>query len=237
MAYKQSRALREFKLVIKSYREVLISTDQQITEPTIRQYVISAAVFLGHGSFENFIRELFDTFARCISKPGVESKDLPLDLRLFLLAQSVQLEKHYANYQASGDEKRLLQGLKSLVNSPKKHLLQDREQTPAIAGSEILLTKSYPSAENLERVFSRIGLPRIFHSVNAILRADGELLLKGFSDKRTELAHTAVMPGTSATDIREELEKMEKFVAAIDRVVYKHVTTLVGQAVWYSTAT
>lgn len=237
MAYKQSRALREFKVHIKGYRDVLAKADRQITEPIIRQYVISAAVFLGHGSFENFIKDLFDIFARCISTPGTESKKIPLDLRMFLVSQNLQLEKHYANYQASGDERRLLQGLGSMTKSPKKALLQDTDQTPAIAGSEILLTKSYPSAENLDRVFARIGISKIFHSTNAVLRADSALILKGFADKRTELAHNAVMPGTSAKDIRDELAKVEKFVTAIDRVIYKHVTDLIGQATWYSTAT
>lgn len=236
MAYKKSRAMKTFESDIKGYSEVLAKTDRQVTEPTIRQYVISAAVFLGHASFENFIRDLFDILGTSLSTAGVHSKKLPSELRMFLFSRSAHLEQHYASYQSSGDERRLLQSLSSLVKTPKRSLLHDNEQAPRILGSEILASKTYPSSENLERVFSRLGIQKIFDATSALIGADSSLLLKGFADKRTELAHNAVMPGTSAADIRVELEKLQRFVAALDRVSYNHITQLVGQPIWYAAA-
>lgn len=236
MAYKTSSARRAFDQAVQSYRNVLLQTDAQITEPRIRQYVISASVFLGHASFENYVRDLFDIFGKSFSLAGVHSCKLPNDLRVFMLSQSAQLEKHYGNYQVSGDERKLLINLASLLTAPKKNLLIDSEQTPRLRGSEILAGRGYPSIENLERAFSRVGIAKIFDATSAVLKADSALLLKGFSDKRTELAHNAVMPGTSARDISDELEKLEKFVAALDRVSYDHLTKLVGQPNWYAVA-
>ena len=236
MADKTSSARRAFDLAVQAYKDVLLQTDAQITEPQIRQYVISASVFLGHASFENFVRDLFDIFGKSFSLAGVQSGKLPKDLRVFILSQSAQLQRHYGNYQASGDERKLLLSLTALLTAPKKTLLIDSEQTPQLRGSEILAGKAYPSNENLERVFSRVGIANIFDATSAVLKADSALLLKGFADKRTELAHNAVMPGTSARDISAELEKLEKFVAALDRVSYDHLTKLVGQSNWYTVA-
>lgn len=236
MSYKISSARRNFSQAVDAYKAVLRSTDVQVTEPRIRQYVISASVFLGHASFENYVRDLFDIFSRSFSMNGVHANKLPQGLRLFLFSQATQLEKHFANYQASGDERRLTENLAPLLTAQKKNFLIDSEQTPLLRGSQILGSKSYPSNENLERVFARIGIAKLFDLTSAVLKADSALLLKGFADKRTELAHNAVMPGTSALDIIDELEKLADLVAAIDRVSYDHVTALLGQANWYSAA-
>lgn len=237
MAYKASIARRSFEQEIKNYRLVLRQTDFHVTEPRIRQYVVSAAVFLGHASFENFIKDLFDIFAKSFSASGVQAKCIPDDLKMFVFSKSANLEKHYANYHANGDERRLLQNLASLLTNPSKTVLNSNDQAPAMSGKTILGNKAYPSTENLERVFSRIGIPNIFAATTVILKTDSELLLKGLADKRTELAHSAVMPGTSAKDIRDDLKKLARFVAAIDRISYNHVAKHLGQANWYITAT
>lgn len=237
MAYKTSQPRRTFDADIHGYRRVLSLVDLKPINPTIRQYVVSAAVFLGHASFENYIKDLFGSLAKALSLQGVTTEKLPKELRMYLLAQSANWPSHFANFNANGDERKLLQNLGNLLGNPSRFFMVDGVQVPSVVGMNLLSKKSYPSEDNLQRVFERIGIPNVFDVTSAILKANARLLLKGFADKRTELAHNAVMPGTSAQDIQDELKRFAAFVGAIDRVSYAHITKLVGQKTWYIAAT
>jgi len=234
MGYKSSQSRKSFEQELTGHYQTLRLADIKPVDPRVRQYVIASAIFLGHASLENFIKDLFDRICKAFSSTGVRARDLPEDYRFFILSKSSNWESHFLNFQASGDEKKLLGSLAQTLKSPKIPLIDDDKQTPSIKGSEILAGKGYPSQDNLEKIFSRIGIPKIFNEISAVLKTDGKLLLKGFSDKRTELAHNAVMPGTSTVDVINELKKIERFVAALDRISYKHVTARVKQKTWFS---
>lgn len=232
MAYKTSAARRSFEQQAKIYQAKLIISDAKTIDPGIREYVIAAAVFLTHATLENYIKEIFDAIGRIFCSPGVTSKDLPQELRIFSLSKSANWESHYAYYQLRGDEVKLLSSLKQIFNNPKISLIQGSSQAPRLTGSDILTGKAYPSIENLEKIFSRIGINNLFDQISGILKADGKLLIKSFSDKRTELAHNAVMPGTSAQDIRSEIKKITSFIGAIDKICYIHVSSHLPQRIW-----
>lgn len=236
MGYKASRARRSFEQEVSIYCQTLRVANTGPVDPRVRQYVIASAIFLGHASLENFIKDLFDGICSAFSSTGVKARDLPDDYRFFIISKSANWESHFSNFQASGDEKKLLGSLAQLLKNPKIPLIDGDKQSPSIRGVEILAGKGYPSQENLERIFSRIGISKIFNEISALLKSDSRLLLKGFSDKRTELAHNAVMTGISTTDVVNELKKIERFVAAIDRICYAHVTSLVKQKSWLAAA-
>lgn len=236
MAYKASRSRRNFELGLRPYFKMLRSVDTNATDPQIRQYVIAATIFLSHASLENYIRDLFDGICSAFTFQTVPGKQLPKELRVFIIARSSNLESYYSNFHASGDEGKLLANLSNILKNPKRTLIDDGLPIPKFTGPEIISGKSYPSADNLQKIFHRIGIPKIFSKLTAELRSDSELLLKGFSDKRTELAHNAVIPGTSAQDVADEIKRITKFVAALDRISYRHVTGLVSQKIWFSQA-
>ena len=233
MAYKASLARRSFEQQSKIYQSTLKIAAAKSIDPSIREYVVAAAVFLGHATLENYIKEIFDAIAKAFCSTGVISSKLPQELRIFTLSKSANWELNYLNFNFSGDEGRLLANLAQVFKNKKLPLINDADHAPKITGSEILSGKGYPSIENLEKVFARIGINNLFDRINKILKTNGKFLLKSFSDKRTELAHNAVMPGTNVQDIINELKKINFLITAIDRICYAHVSKHVTQRAWF----
>jgi hypothetical protein len=234
MPYSNSRAKREFEVHIADIKRVLHQADAHGVAPDLRSYSVSAAIFLAHARFENYVSDLIDAglLAICAHAPNVA--DLPGELRASTFAHSLNLPQLFANFLASKDETRLIAGIQAQFANSRLSLIEATAIAPAIRGREVIRTQRYPSEDNLEKVFLRFGIPKIFDTLTARLKTDSKLLLRGLSDKRTELAHNAMVPGTSVQDVVLELDKLKRLVGEIDRVAYSHISKHARDTRWQS---
>jgi len=202
--------------------------------PEIRSYSIAAAIFLCHARFENYVSDLVDAGVAALTGHAPNAAGLPSELRAFAFAHSLNLPQLFANFQANKDEARLIAGIKGQFSNNRISLLVGAAPAPTLNGSEVIRKQRYPSEDNLEKVFMRLGMSKIFNSLTLRLKTDSKLLLRGLSDKRTELAHNAVLSGTSAQDVLADLDKLELLVAAIDRETYSHVAHYAKEVRWHT---
>lgn len=90
----------------------------------------------------------------------------------------------------------------------------------------------YPSKVNLIKVFRRIGIDNVFDSLSRAMKCDSLAILESLGGLRSGLAHTGKMTGVNGSDVSKRISDVEGLVAAIDRLLYKHICLKFGQRAW-----
>lgn len=85
----------------------------------------------------------------------------------------------------------------------------------------IVGNRKYPSVKNIKAIFNRIGVPNIFHRLNAITKRDSEKVLQSFLDIRQAIAHQSP-PNLTYPDVRSYIRNVQGIVRALDRILYTH---------------
>jgi hypothetical protein len=98
-------------------------------------------------------------------------------------------------------------------------------------GKQIHDATAYPSYKNVNRLFSRLGIPNMGDLIGKNLRRDNETLFEGFQSVRTALANSQP-PVITIQDVEARLADMSSFVGAIDKIFYKHVVACCGSDCW-----
>ncbi|MGF6492418.1 hypothetical protein ABIE56_000573 [Luteibacter sp. 621] len=232
MAYLQSKARAAFEESLKDIRERLKLAKKSKVHVSLAEYVMASSIFLGHAQMENYISDVFSGFAQVSVTQARNCSELPENLRAHLFFRRSNMKALVAKSLAGGGEKDFLKSLSGSLAGPARALLDTTQGVGVMVGGDILGDSKYPSQDNLRAVFNRIGIGDVFSSMNSVLRQDSKLLLSAIGSLRTQLAHSATLPGTGYKDIKEVLTKTSRFVRGLDRVMYTAVLQNYDDAAW-----
>jgi hypothetical protein len=232
MSYKTSRARRQLQLAYDDIKKRINTAEKKQVDPELREYVIAASIFLAFAEIENYIGDTFSAFATCVQSNTTKGTELPGNLRPHLFLQKSNAHSIFGNFMVSNSEKDLFRSFSTALNGHSGAFVDNSIALHAFSGRDIYTTIKYPSEKNLEKLFFRVGVDKVFAVLNKHLGEDAKALLASISSLRTQLAHTGVLPGVSCKDVKNRLISTERFVGAIDRVIYKVTTSHFGGAQW-----
>lgn len=232
MTYKTSKARGQLQAVYKDIKKRIKSAENKKVDVQLREYVIAAAVFLAFAEIENYVGDVFSSFSNCIRANVTKGSKLPGNVRPHLFLQKSNAPAIFGNFITSNSEKDLFRSFSSALSSHAGSYIDDAVEIKAFSGKDLYTTIKYPSEKNLEKLFFRIGVDKIFMVLSKILREDAKALLESISSLRTQLAHTGTLPGISAKDVKARLASAERFVGAMDRVMYQVTTSHYKAAEW-----
>jgi hypothetical protein len=111
-------------------------------------------------------------------------------------------------------------------------LFDEAKPAPALEyRSTLIKDKKFPSVRNVEILFRRLGIPRIFQALSRRSSTDVELALRAFMDVRNALAHESP-PSITHLDVARYFTQVEVWIEAIDREFYGHVVRSSGSNYW-----
>jgi len=232
MTYKTSRARKQLQMVYKNIKKRIRKSENKKVDVDIREYVVSAAIFLAFAEIENYITDVFSDFSTCTAANVTKGSELPGNMRPHLFLQKSNATATFGNFIISNSEKEMFRSLATAFNGHARSYVDDSIQLQAFTGKDIYTTIKYPSEKNLEKLFLRIGVDKIFDKLSALLGENAKTSLQSISSLRTQLAHTGALPGISSKDVRGRLDSAERFVGAIDRILYQITTSSYNAAQW-----
>lgn len=232
MPYSVSAARKTTRLDFKEIKSRIRKSQNKKVESTIREYVIAASIFLAHATLENYISDIFSGFANGIQSSPIKGSEIPESLQAHLFLHRIDKTKIYGAAIGTHSE---VESLTSIAKSLKSHAGTVVDNTTTIfrfTGKDIFTNHKYPSVENIKKIFHRIGEPKIFTKLDIVLKNSSQSLLESLGSLRSQLAHTGQIPGVSPSDVIKRIEDVELFISAIDRVMYKLVTSFSDQRTW-----
>lgn len=233
MAYLQSAARRRFESQIKEIVRRLRVADTGKVDPDLRAYAIAAAIFLAHAEIENYFVDALSRLAKLYSGAPQRASRLPGRLRAHLALTRTNARVIVANEFAGKDEEYTLDAVERwFVQNDAACYFNDALPYPALTGQNIYGSYDYPSKKNLARVLRRLGIGDPHGQLNRIAKRDVISLLDSVASLRTALAHNATLPGVSCKDAALRVKGLLPFVAALDRLLYRHAVTTHGQQEW-----
>lgn len=232
MAYKKSRSRVELDSALKDIKSHLKLVENRSINPSIRDYVMAAAIFLAHAEIENFIEDIISSFANGVQAAVLKGSALPGYLQSHLFLTKSNSVKIYSGFIAQNSEKELLKAFSAAIKGFAGNMVDDSRNISPFTGQDIYGKLKYPSHDNLKKIFNRLGVENLFDELSRILRKDSKAMLESLGSLRTQLAHTGTVPGVSCRDVRDRLDDAGRFVGALDRVVYSITTEQLGGNIW-----
>jgi len=234
MPYKTSRSRKNLQTAYSGIYSVIAISKRRTIDPKIKDYVIAAAIFLAHAELENFVADIFSAFAIGAQSVAKKGSLLPKELRSHLFLSKANTQIIFGKYLTGGPEKDVIRSFISVLNGPVRSIVDDSTELLPFNGSDIFSKQKYPSKDNLKKLFFRIGIDNVFDKLSAYLKQDSIALLESLSSLRTQLAHTGTLPGISSEDVKNRIVETERFVGAMDRLIYSAVSTNFGYVTWRS---
>lgn len=143
---------------------------------------------------------------------------------------SKKLEKKFAHYQFTGDERTLSL---ALISEPSLWALMagDPNLPASFDGRALHDGSGYPSSKNIKRLFARVGIDNMIDKVSRNISRDAEVLVESFQSIRTALAHSSP-PTITINDVERLLADSKVIVGAIDRILHNHIMRHGGNVCW-----
>ena len=233
MSYRQSRARREFNNQLDSAMKELVLLHKFAVTHGDGSRLLGAYYVFAYSQLEVYIKSFVeDTLTAVVASAPAFDKwpDLMLG---YLLHKSEKLAANYRKYGVDDDEGAIL-GKVALTARKVASWKVGAQPLAVIDAAEFLEKKTYPSPKNLPQLFKRLGVTHIWAVTDRAGRFNGELILTSLNDLRTGIAHEGkIPPGISLGDVRNRVDQMRRFVAAIDRGVAQHFCSgLIRRAAW-----
>jgi hypothetical protein len=234
MPYLVSSSRNTTKLEFKEIKSRIRKSQNKSIDPAIREYVVAASIFLAHAILENYISDIFSSFASAIQSSPIKGGEIPDALRAHLFLSKIDKTKIYGSAVGIHAESESLTSLSNALKNSAGTVVDDAKTIFRFYGKDIYTNHKYPSADNLKKIFQRIGEPKIFQQLDIVIKRDSRSLLESMGSLRTQLAHTGQLPGVSPSDVVAKIVDLEVFVSALDRVMHKIIARSFGQAIWKS---
>lgn len=228
MGYKRSSSRADFEERLAFLRKKSRRAQRlKKSDADIRDLVFQATILLSSAALESYLKLVLEGwFFQVKSQQNVGG--IPPAAKATLAVQA--LSQKFAHFSYSGDEVRLATALQG--HAPLWAFLAPNAAIPSFFdGSKLTSKKTYPSVDNINRLFARVGLSKVFTRLDAIMGRDSEQLIIAFGSLRTALAHSQP-PSITIQDIETNLDNLEAFVAAVDRLLHKHVVKASGAMCW-----
>lgn len=230
MPYARSQAKNSAEQRIRALRRAFIYAKVRTRKlPTnVRDAIFQNCVFQLSAILEDFLLELTSSWFSNVARQSGTNSLIPETTRI--LALTKEQEEHYRRYSAFGDETELTA---KTINKISLFQLADR-QKPFLSQDmmvKLIREKKFPSPQNLETLFRRMGLPRITALLSRRTRSDFGLSLQAFMDVRNALAHENP-PGITDVDVERYFSQLSQWIGALDREFYRHVVRCSGAGYW-----
>ncbi|MEX0297100.1 HEPN domain-containing protein [Pseudomonas putida] len=234
MSYSISAARKNASQDFNGIKSRIRKSQNKKIEPAIREYVLAASIFLAHATLENYISDIFSGFANGLQSSPVKGSEIPENLQAHLFLNRIDKTKIYGAAVGTHSEADTITSMIKSLNNHAGTVVDSSKTIFRFTGKDIFTSYKYPSADNIKKIFYRIGEPKIFPKLDSILKGNSQSLLESLGSLRTQLAHTGEIPGVSPSDVIKRIDDVEKFISAIDRIMYNLVTSFSGQKTWKS---
>lgn len=198
------------------------------TPSEVRDLSFQAAIFQASATMEEYIKQIFDLCIFEIKTHKSDCHSLPSRSRYSYFLREMAV--HFANYVAAGDEIAMVKKIEKKVDL-FNFALGEISPPSFLNGSMIYKDRKYPSPDNIRALYSRIGCDNIFDQMSREIKSDSEMMLKGFNDIRTALAHSSP-PQLTINDVCRNLDVAETIIAAMDKITAKTLASTFGGPVW-----
>lgn len=229
MPYQRSQANKDFDARVNDLRRAVVGHGKQKPiDSDVSALLRQAVMFQLCAAVEVYLEELFRNWMFLSVNAGLKSTNLPGAMRsYFLIAYQRAVFK---NHLYDGDDE------KAIKNLPWGHKVfhlsqDDRLLNELVVADRLLEGKDYPSSRNLKSLFKRVGISNIFDLVNAQAKSNVSLAYESFLDVRRAIAHSAP-PALTSVDVKRHSQTVVRLVAALDRIVWRHVLKHTGAATW-----
>lgn len=234
MPYSVSVARKTTKTEFKEIKSRIRKSQNKKIEPTIREYVVAASIFLAHATLENYVSDIFSGFANGLQSSPIKGSQLPENLQAHLFLNRIDKTRIYGAAIGTHSEVDSLTSIAKSLKSNAGTVVDNSTTIFRFTGKDIFTTHKYPSVDNVKKIFQRIGEPKIFTKLDILLKGSSQSLLESLGSLRTQLAHTGQIPGVSPSDVIKRIEDVELFISAVDRVMYKLLIAFTDQETWKS---
>ena len=223
MSYRRSRARREFEQQLGQTRVELT----QLFPAAARlpgsggSRLLAAYYVFAFAQMEVFVKTLVEDALQAVEAAAPPLSHLPDLMVGYLIHRGDDVGAEYRRFATSEDEAALL----SKVGSAARKVAAWNAGGPGIRldSSAFLDKKKYPSPRNMPQLFRRLGVPNLWAVASAAGRFNAELTLTSLNDLRTAIAHDGHVPaGFGMRDFRDRLDRVQEFVAAVDRCIADH---------------
>lgn len=222
--YCRSRARDDLELVLKDLQQQSVQVSKLEVPVAISQSVYRAAIFQTSAALEDYLRNVFEDWLFSIKTHNKLVTDLPDSLRSYV--SILKVEPMFRNYFIGNEEWKL-------ITNGKVQLIGSETKIEHLNASTLIHDRKYPSQKNIQGLFRRFGIDDIFVEANKKGQKDFKLVLKSFSDMRTEIAHKiSTNLSLTFTDVEEKLDSITEFVSVLDRILYSHVARSCGHECW-----
>lgn len=232
MAYQKSSARCNFEKNCNDLCRVLKSAHVGGGALNLKEYVTAAIIFLAHAELENYVEDSFSCYARAIQLQGIKGSSLPITLQSHLFISKANIKTHLGKLISGGQEKQFLEAISNGLQGSAGDIIRGLPIGISLTGEDIYGTQKYPSVKNLEKIFNRIGINNLFDQLSSSLKQDSSALLESLGGLRTQLAHTAVLPGIAYKDVLDRIVDTKRFVGAMDRLLFKNMSSNFGAKSW-----
>lgn len=194
----------------------------------VRDAIFQNCVFQLSAILEDFLLELTSGWFSSVSKKSGKNSLIPEKTRILILAKTQ--EEHYKRYSALGDEVDLTDKIHKT-----SHVFQVLDEQKTFINQDgsvnLIKEKKFPSPQNMESLFRRMGLPKIIKQISKRTKSDAGLALQAFMDVRNALAHENP-PSVTDIDVERYFDQTLQWINALDREFYSHVVRLSGTNYW-----
>ena len=233
MPYSKSFARNDFNNIskyIKTQSKTAKQRNRNIPHD-IQQFVYRAAIFQISAALEEYIKAIFDAWMFKVDNASLPLSKIPKELTTLFVAR--RQISHFKRDFLESNEPNLI---KSLISDTTIEKCYDPNTVAyeIFRQSDFVSDKKYPSVKNLPVLFKRFGIHNIFDELAAKGKKDYKMILKSFSDIRTEIAHQHPTPDLTHGDVLNQLIRLEDTVDKIDRVLWSHIRKVSGSQCWPS---
>lgn len=232
MAYSTSRARQRLENQLDEIKRKLLLAEAGAVTIDLRDYAIAAGIFLAHAEIENYFVDLISGVATLYSLELQNACGLPSKLRAHLVHKKLGLDQFAARKFSAAAEEDNLNSIEKWFIAPAHVYLGGALPLSAITGDDIVGSNSYPSKANIEKVLRRIGIGDPRGALNRQGARDVVGLLESVGSLRTQLAHSATLPGIGVMDVVSRIDGLKVFCHAFDKVLYAHLTSAVPEPSW-----
>ncbi|SDT60398.1 hypothetical protein SAMN05216490_4271 [Mucilaginibacter mallensis] len=232
MPYTKSLARKTIDIEIVKMISIIKDTlkNKSISSDT-RDYVLSCCIMLGSAKMEVYFEDFFDSWIQKVNALNLTSTQLPKNLRAVYLNQ-LFLVNGFKKLLFENNEPNYIELISNGLSDVHFHLTDESKCLPRLSAKKIYQNKKYPSPDNLNTMFKRVGINKVFNELNKSAKLDIKNLLQSYNDFRTAIAHNGIPTGINQRDVIDKLKDLQIIVYHIDKMLFRHLIKYTTMASW-----
>lgn len=229
-SYRVSRARRQFEENAAFARRALRHGSSALE---LDQFLVSSVIAYCITALELYIETVVTDWIEALNSQRISCDSLPIPVLCFAALEDANLSP-FRRFLVTGDETAFLQEFSRRLSSGHYAFAARSTGHHHRVNCNALLSRKYPSPENVEKTFARVGIPKVFNRISEIANSDAKALLQAINDRRTQIVHEGAVGTFTRGDAREALADASVIVKGIDRVLHRHVCETTGASSWQS---